>query len=149
MNKGVVEQVGTSLEVYRNPATTFVAGFIGSPSMNFLTGRGKSAMIEPGATRQGSSVASPGPAIQTSIRPEHLRCCAPGTGLCDAEVAFFLMNLARKPWCTCVYILRLENATPPPALGTRVGLTAASRHRFFFDPQGRRLPCGEAPLLKG
>ncbi|MDJ0893992.1 MAG: sn-glycerol-3-phosphate import ATP-binding protein UgpC [Alphaproteobacteria bacterium] len=36
MNAGVAEQIGTPLDVYERPATTFVAGFIGSPAMNFL-----------------------------------------------------------------------------------------------------------------
>jgi len=36
MNEGVAEQIGPPLEVYRNPATMFVAGFIGSPPMNFI-----------------------------------------------------------------------------------------------------------------
>jgi ABC-type sugar transport system ATPase subunit len=38
MDKGVVQQVGTPEELYRRPANLFVAGFIGSPRMNFLTG---------------------------------------------------------------------------------------------------------------
>ena len=43
MNAGRAEQVGTPMEVYENPATRFVAGFIGSPSMNFLPGKGAGA----------------------------------------------------------------------------------------------------------
>jgi sn-glycerol 3-phosphate transport system ATP-binding protein len=39
MNAGRAEQIGTPLEVYRRPATTFVAGFIGLPPMNLLRGR--------------------------------------------------------------------------------------------------------------
>src|SRR5205823_724272 len=39
MNAGRAEQVGTPMQVYSNPATTFVAGFIGSPAMNFLEGK--------------------------------------------------------------------------------------------------------------
>src|SRR5947207_651100 len=39
MSRGVVQQVGPPLEVYRRPANRFVAGFIGSPPMNFLEGR--------------------------------------------------------------------------------------------------------------
>ena len=39
MNAGRVEQIGTPLELYDNPANLFVAGFIGSPAMNFLAGR--------------------------------------------------------------------------------------------------------------
>jgi sn-glycerol 3-phosphate transport system ATP-binding protein len=38
MNAGVVEQVGTPLEVYHRPASTFVAGFIGAPGMNLMPG---------------------------------------------------------------------------------------------------------------
>ncbi|MBI4803104.1 MAG: sn-glycerol-3-phosphate ABC transporter ATP-binding protein UgpC [Elusimicrobia bacterium] len=39
MNHGIIQQVGTPIEVYRKPANLFVAGFIGSPTMNFLYGR--------------------------------------------------------------------------------------------------------------
>lgn len=38
LNDGIIQQIGTPLEVYRNPANIFVAGFIGSPPMNFITG---------------------------------------------------------------------------------------------------------------
>ena len=38
MNKGIVQQVGSPIEVYRKPANLFVAGFIGSPTMNFMHG---------------------------------------------------------------------------------------------------------------
>ncbi|MEX0759936.1 MAG: sn-glycerol-3-phosphate ABC transporter ATP-binding protein UgpC, partial [Tistlia sp.] len=38
MNQGVAEQIDTPMAVYSHPATTFVAGFIGSPAMNFLNG---------------------------------------------------------------------------------------------------------------
>jgi multiple sugar transport system ATP-binding protein len=39
MNRGVVQQVGTPMEIYDRPANTFVAGFIGSPAMNLVPGR--------------------------------------------------------------------------------------------------------------
>jgi len=38
LSDGNIEQVGSPLELYRNPKNIFVAGFIGSPKMNFLTG---------------------------------------------------------------------------------------------------------------
>jgi ABC-type sugar transport system ATPase subunit len=38
MNGGRIEQVGAPLEIYRKPATQFVAGFFGMPTMNFLSG---------------------------------------------------------------------------------------------------------------
>ena len=39
LNDGIIQQIGTPLEVYKNPANIFVAGFIGSPPMNFITGK--------------------------------------------------------------------------------------------------------------
>src|ERR1700729_2813145 len=40
MNAGVADQIGTPMDVYDNPASTFVAGFIGSPAGNFMSGQG-------------------------------------------------------------------------------------------------------------
>ncbi len=53
---GVIEQVGTPLELYRSPQNTFVAGFIGSPKMNFIEG--------PEAARHDAHT--------VGIRPEHV-----------------------------------------------------------------------------
>ncbi|NED60074.1 ABC transporter ATP-binding protein, partial [Streptomyces sp. SID10244] len=39
LRSGYVQQIGTPQELYNNPANLFVAGFIGSPAMNFLPGR--------------------------------------------------------------------------------------------------------------
>ncbi|MFB2531519.1 sn-glycerol-3-phosphate import ATP-binding protein UgpC [Paracoccus sp. p4-l81] len=60
LNKGRVEQIGTPLEVYRRPATAFVAGFIGSPAMNLLP-----AEALPGIPAPRGAV--------IGIRPEDLR----------------------------------------------------------------------------
>lgn len=38
LDKGIIQQVGTPEEIYNNPANTFVAGFVGSPQMNFIEG---------------------------------------------------------------------------------------------------------------
>ena len=54
MKQGVVQQVGTPVEIYDNPANTFVAGFIGSPAMNLMEGELK------GGTFKGTNVAIPG-----------------------------------------------------------------------------------------
>jgi multiple sugar transport system ATP-binding protein len=47
MNKGRVEQVGHPLDLYNQPASLFVAGFIGSPQMNFITGALAASMAPP------------------------------------------------------------------------------------------------------
>src|SRR5712664_3998338 len=49
MNNGRVEQIGSPLELYDNPANLFVAGFIGSPAMNFLKGRLNGAAVAVGS----------------------------------------------------------------------------------------------------
>lgn len=72
LNGGYVEQFGTPLELYDRPATLFVAGFIGSPSMNFLpaTASGGTLTLENGASVAGAGHASG--AVTLGIRPEHL-----------------------------------------------------------------------------
>ena len=82
MNGGNVEQMGAPLELYDRPRNLFVAGFIGSPAMNFIKGR-----IEGGVFRAGevalplpadSGQAREGQALVYGIRPEHLRLDAAG-----------------------------------------------------------------------
>jgi multiple sugar transport system ATP-binding protein len=52
MNKGIIEQLGTPKEIYNNPRTLFVAGFIGSPPMNLINGEVKDGVFSgPGGIR--------------------------------------------------------------------------------------------------
>jgi sn-glycerol 3-phosphate transport system ATP-binding protein len=53
LNGGVIEQIGGPLEIYRNPASTFVASFIGSPAMNILKAKGDGNMLVLGEGRVG------------------------------------------------------------------------------------------------
>jgi multiple sugar transport system ATP-binding protein len=75
LHDGIVEQAGAPLELYDNPANLFVAGFIGSPSMNFLKGTvtGGRFAGEGGLVLQlpDSLKASEGTAAVYGIRPEH------------------------------------------------------------------------------
>ncbi len=84
MNSGNVEQIGAPLELYDRPANLFVAGFIGSPAMNFLKGK-----IESGAFRaeNGDALPLPLPAKPNGsdgkpavygIRPEHFQLSPQG-----------------------------------------------------------------------
>ncbi len=73
MRDGVVEQVGTPLDLYDRPANVFVAGFIGSPAMNFIPGSmGKDGFV----TEDGIVLPVPAGASLRArtygIRPEHL-----------------------------------------------------------------------------
>jgi multiple sugar transport system ATP-binding protein len=64
LNGGKLEQVGAPLDLYRNPANLFVAGFIGSPQMNFITG----------------DLAAKANAATIGVRPEHLSVARDGDG---------------------------------------------------------------------
>src|SRR5476649_998 len=82
MNAGIAEQIGTPMDVYDRPASVFVAGFIGSPAMNFLAGKvGEGGRaVELAATGgvkvnlplNGPTSAAPGTPVSVGIRPEHL-----------------------------------------------------------------------------
>ena len=73
MRRGVVQQVGTPRELYNDPVNLFVAGFIGSPAMNFLPARGRwaharSAHGRPGASRRDGGGRGLVPASRRSDR---------------------------------------------------------------------------------
>jgi multiple sugar transport system ATP-binding protein len=75
MNGGRVEQIGTPLELYDEPANLFVAGFIGSPAMNFLNGRlnGAHVVVADGIALPAPRTAAPaGSEVVVGVRPEHL-----------------------------------------------------------------------------
>jgi multiple sugar transport system ATP-binding protein len=92
MNKGIVQQVDTPAHLYRHPANTFVAGFIGSPAMNFLRGRlegsdvvlGSHRVELPDATRDAISGRTGD--VVVGVRPEDF-VSANGDGIA-AQVAF-------------------------------------------------------------
>jgi multiple sugar transport system ATP-binding protein len=80
MHDGIVEQIGTPLELYDRPDNLFVAGFIGSPAMNMIEGVARSdgggAFVELGTGGRlplpaGAKV-TPGQEVVYGIRPEHL-----------------------------------------------------------------------------
>ena len=88
MHDGVIEQIGTPLELYDTPANLFVAGFIGSPAMNMLNGKidGDNFVADDG-TRIPLGAASPansnGRAVTLGVRPEHFHLDPNGV---DAEI---------------------------------------------------------------
>jgi multiple sugar transport system ATP-binding protein len=80
MHDGVVEQMGAPLDLYDRPGNQFVAGFIGSPAMNFIPGILRSAGGKPYAELPGDArielaaapASSDGTPVICGIRPEHL-----------------------------------------------------------------------------
>src|SRR5690606_23341114 len=72
MRGGNIEQVGSPLDLYDNPVNTFVAGFIGSPSMNLLSGRMTPKGFQVSADIVLPSPSRKGEAVWYGIRPEQL-----------------------------------------------------------------------------
>jgi multiple sugar transport system ATP-binding protein len=82
LNAGVIEQFGSPLELYHHPQNLFVAGFIGSPKMNFLDGEvtsvsanGVTVNVADGATLTApvtQNGVTPGQKVTMGVRPEHL-----------------------------------------------------------------------------
>jgi multiple sugar transport system ATP-binding protein len=91
LNKGIVEQVGSPLELYRNPDNLFVAGFLGAPRMNFLNVTadevsGRSVRVSaPGLLPLTVDLADQAPlakgmALTLGVRPENVSVVTDGSG---------------------------------------------------------------------
>ncbi len=95
MNKGVIEQVGTPEEIYHHPASVYVGGFIGSPAMNFLSGR-ISSSARAVVLADGSRIEIPlalavphdGVLTQIGLRAEALTLVPAGKGAFNAVFDF-------------------------------------------------------------
>lgn len=147
MHDGVVEQIGAPLELYDRPANRFVAGFIGSPAMNFIEGHlGPDGLVMPGGTvlpldvRPGIGV---GGEITYGIRPEHLHIAPAGTpGSIPATV-----SVIEPTGSDTTLILRAESGNLTVVLrdrcalrpGEAVALKPVAHQAHLFDGQGRRI----------
>ena len=76
LRAGVIEQVGAPMDLYRDPDNKFVAGFIGSPAMNFLGGKVSRGGIDvPGleaSVKLDVTLPADGTGVEIGLRPEHL-----------------------------------------------------------------------------
>jgi lactose/L-arabinose transport system ATP-binding protein len=84
LRSGRIEQVGSPLDLYRDPDNRFVAGFIGSPAMNFLRGTvaagGEVAVKGLGLSfRPQATLPAPGTEVLVGLRPQHLSLDTAGT----------------------------------------------------------------------
>jgi sn-glycerol 3-phosphate transport system ATP-binding protein len=137
MNAGRMEQVGTPEEVYARPATTFVAGFIGSPPMNLLDGAADGSTF----TLVGAALPLPAAAprrgeLILGARPEHVELDPAGAWPLDVEVVEMLgaERLVYGKLGNAPFTLRIDGTLAPPKAGDRVRLGVRPQHLHWFDP---------------
>ncbi|MBC7675873.1 MAG: sn-glycerol-3-phosphate ABC transporter ATP-binding protein UgpC [Rhodoferax sp.] len=147
LRKGRIEQVGAPLELYQNPDNRFVAGFIGSPAMNFVAGKVEKAGAVAAKGLSGSvstSVALPGAGanVIVGLRPQQLRLDMAGTShkveLTEALGGVSFVHLSASTGEKLV-IEAHDDLTIKS--GTMVGVAYDSADAMFFaaDTAGLRL----------
>ncbi len=149
MREGVIEQQGKPLDLYDKPANKFVAGFIGSPAMNFIPAvageDGRSLTIDLGSVKHKIAIdhqIQPGRKVTAGIRPEHIGVTGPGQGTFDVPVAVVestgsstFVTAATTPELTIV-----ETGRGTARAGETVGVTVdPSQLHLFDDASGVRL----------
>ena len=118
MRGGRIQQIGTPGEVYARPANMFVAGFLGSPSINFIEGEAAGA-----------------PAV-LGVRPEHLALHPAGAGHPEAEVTLVeAMGAHEVVWLELrgQRLAAIAPSTGVHRIGDRVGVQMALDRAVLFD----------------
>jgi sn-glycerol 3-phosphate transport system ATP-binding protein len=147
MNAGRAEQVGSPMEVYENPQTMFVAGFIGSPAMNFIGGKaignGRITLDGGGEAHSSRGLLDGGRTVTVGIRPEHLVPCGERDAFLSGPVEM-VENLGADALVHVGHggntvIARVPNGTSP-TVGSTFCVTAEPSRVFAFDSSsGARL----------
>jgi multiple sugar transport system ATP-binding protein len=159
MNGGRIEQVGTPLELYERPANLFVAGFIGSPAMNFLKGR--IIAIEQGTARVQlalgpaldialSEAAVAGMEVTVGVRPEHLHLGREGTPQAHTGQAYMVEMLGSDTFIHLREagedIVVRDSRARQVRMGDKVTITIPSAACYLFGENGKRLSAARAAL---
>ena len=151
MNQGRIEQVGKPLDLYYEPANLFVAGFIGSPAMNFFPARvesvaGGEARIVGEAfadLRVSGRALKAGDEATVGVRPEHLQLSAAGPFVTSGVVEL----VERLGEGSFAYVKRVDDkrlvaevrGRITPSDGEAVTFSASLRDVHLFDREGRRV----------
>ena len=133
LRDGRIEQVGTPQALYEHPCNTFVAGFIGSPRMNFIPASHAAALGYAGSGRSKAS--------QLGVRPEHLQPAPQGQGLALTLRAAEYMGANSLVQGDLADGTRIETLIegPAPGIGQTLWLRADAHQVHAFDAQGLRL----------
>ena len=138
LREGRIEQAGAPMDLYRDPDNRFVAGFIGSPAMNFLAGTVADGGVEvPGlgaAVRPPVRLPPPGAAVSLGLRPEHLAIDPAGaTHRVELTEALGGVSYAYLVSATGERVVVEERGEDRVAAGRTVGLVHDARRLRVFD----------------
>ena len=142
MNAGRIEQIGTPEQVYGKPATTFVAGFIGSPPMNLMPGRADGSRFAVGSTADAATTMLCLPAaaprsgeLTLGARPEHAELRPDGAWPLKVEMLEMLgaERLVYGRLGDARFTLRIDATLTPPKPGDTVALHVQREHLHWFD----------------
>ena len=140
LKEGLIQQVGRPLELYEDPQNIFVAGFIGSPTINFLTGSIVDSKLiipdlESSKIKISKAISSSMSELIVGLRPQHLKLIKTG----DLEVEFTealgdisYVYLKTSSGERVVVESREEKL---PLTGSKVGIEANTTSALFFDPK--------------
>ncbi len=145
MHAGIVQQVGSPLELYDRPANLFVAGFIGSPGMNFLNGTylGGAVILRDGSriAVNRTDVVQEGSDVTVGIRPEHVVIAEDGAGVqADVELVEptgfgIILHLTLHGIPLKVFTLDRRRL----ATGNKLGVSFPAEQLHLFDAEGKRI----------
>jgi len=143
LRSGRVEQVGRPLDLYNDPDNRFVAGFIGSPSMNFVAGVAEAGAVAAkglaGSVATAVALPASGTVVTVGLRPQHLKI-GPGdthrVELTEALGGVSYVHLT-APSGEKLIVERHDQVNLEP--GARVGVSYDPRDAMFFDEDGQRL----------
>ena len=158
---GSVAQVGKPLDLYHRPANLFVAGFIGSPKMNFLAGTLTQAgqdrvevRLRDGATvvaRVDGRSAKVGDSVTVGIRPEHTSVVTAGSGQSVEGTASHIEQLGEASYlyldsaAADTFIIVRQDGDTSVGPGDTVSVGVPEQHCHVFNRQGRALVRVMAP----
>ncbi len=146
LNEGIVQQVGPPLELYDRPANVFVAGFIGSPTMNFMDGVVTLAGGPIVRLAAGSLIAvavrdvKDGQAVTLGMRPEHLLMADHGIAgeILVVEPLGMCTQVAVKVKGQLITLMVMERTAIEPGDGVKLAIAPAHVH-VFDKTTGKRL----------
>ncbi|MFP7672972.1 ABC transporter ATP-binding protein [Marivita sp. S0852] len=138
LRAGRIEQVGAPMDLYRDPDNRFVAGFIGSPAMNFVSGTVQGDTISSaglGAPVAKTIAAQDGQNVLIGLRPEHLAITAGGAHRVDLTESLGGVSYAYITCPSGEKIVVEERGDHRSSEGDMVNLQIDPDHLFLFDAQ--------------